>query len=227
MTTILNSELFIISLNLGVYLLALWIIKLSRAKYISALIIAIPIVIVAIHLLNIEFESYKAGSSMLNFLLGPSVVALGYLIHKNVKMIGRHIVPLILCVTLGAVVNSISISLLCKLFDIDPQIMLSLQPKSVTTPIALELSTQLGGIAPITILSVVFAGILGNVIAVPLFHLLGIKNPIARGAALGAASHAIGTSRALELGEYEGAISGLTIGIMGAVTALLLPYLCF
>ncbi len=225
MEQLIQSELFIILLNISVFSFAIWIIKTFRIKYLNGLLISIPIVASILYLLDIDIKTYQEGSRMLNFLLGPSVVALGYLIHKNISQIGKNIIPLVLCVAVGAVVNSVLLNLAFKLFDVNTNIIVSLHPKSVTTPIALELSSKLGGIPSLTILSVVIAGILGSIIGVPLLDFLKIKKPIARGAALGAASHAIGTSRAIELGAFEGAVSGLVIGIMGFITALLLPYI--
>ena len=224
MKELLNSELFIILLNISIFSLAISFIKIFKIRYLNGLLISIPLILLILNLLDIDIETYNKGSRMLNFLLGPSVVALGYLIHKNIKQIGKNIFPLIIAVGVGAIVNSILLNLVFHFFDVSLDIIASLHPKSVTTPIALELSSRLGGIPSLTILSVVIAGILGSIIGVPLLDKLKIKNKIARGAALGAASHAIGTARALELGTIEGAVSGLVIGIMGFITALLPPY---
>ena len=225
MREILNSELFILLMNLGVFAFSVWLIEKSKIKYLNALLISIIIIIGLLFLLDIDVEVYQEKSRILHFFLGPSVICLGFLLHKNIKKIGKKIIPLILCVAIGAIINSLIISLIGYLFGVDSQLILSLHPKSVTTPIALELSKKLGGISALTILSVVIAGNLGAVLGVPILNLLKIKSPIARGAALGAASHAIGTSRAIELGEYEGAVSGLVIGITGLITALLLPFI--
>ena len=225
MREIVTSDYFIVTLNLVVFTFAQWMIVRLRIKHVNALIISIPLIAAAISLLDIDLETYREGSRVLSFLLGPSVVALGYMIHKNVKQIERNILPLIICVTLGAVVNSLALNLVFRLFDVDPMIITSLHPKSVTTPIALELSSKLGGVGALTIFSVVFAGMFGSIFGVPLLNILRVDKPIARGAALGAASHAIGTTKAVELGSYEGAVSGLVIGLMGAITAILLPYI--
>ena len=223
MTTITHSELFILTLNLTVYAAAIMIIRYTRIKYVNALLLSIPIVAVALHYLEIDQETYQQGSRLLRFLLGPSVVALGYLIHMNIKQIGRNLLPLVLCITIGAVINSLAINLTMRLFDTPQEIITSLHPRSVTTPIAIELSSQLGGIESLTILAVVISGIFGSILGIPLLDRLGVRSRLARGAALGAASHAIGTARAIELGPYEGAISGLAIGLMGAITTILLP----
>ena len=175
MTQLLHSELFIILLNVGIFSFAIWIIKTLKIKYLNGLLISIPLVALCLNLLKIDMETYRGGSRILDFMLGPSVVAMGYLIHKNIKQIGRNIVPLVLCIVVGAIVNSVLLNLAFKLFDVDTNIIVSLHPKSVTTPIALELSSQLGGIPSLTILSVVIAGILGSIIGVPILDLLKIK----------------------------------------------------
>ncbi len=212
-------------MNLGVFAFASWIVKKSKVKYLNALLISIFLVIGLLYLLKIDVEVYQEGSKILNFFLGPSVVSIGFLLHKNIGKIKKHLLPIILCVSLGAITNSLIINIICSLFDVDSQIIFSLQPKSVTTPIALELSEKLGGISALTVLSVVIAGNFGAAFGVPILNLFKINKPLARGAALGASSHAIGTSRAIELGEYEGAVSGLVIGLMGLMTALLMPFI--
>ena len=160
---------------------------------------------------------------MINFLLGPSVVALGYILHKQIHYLKGNVVSVLTSITVGAIVGIASILLVGKLFGADQTLIASLAPKSVTTPIAMALSESNGGIPALTAVVVVVAGVMGSIIAPPIMNWLGIKSPIAKGIALGASSHGVGTATAIQMGAIEGALSGLAIGIMGTITSLLLP----
>ena len=122
--------------------------------------------------------------------------------------------------TVGSLTSMGSVYLLCKLFGLDGAMTASLLPKSITTPIAVEVCQTHGGIVPVTVIAVIFTGILGSILAPFLLRLFRVKNPITAGLAIGACSHAVGTSKALELGETEGAMSGLAIGVCGIITVI-------
>lgn len=224
MDIITNSELFFICINIGAYVLGGVIIKTLNIRFMNALLPAIVIVISALLLLDIDYKTYESGSRLISFFLGPSVVALGYVLHKQVDSIKSNIKTILTSITVGAIVNLIFINLILSLFGADESIIYSLQPKSVTTPIAISLSEQNGGIPSLTVIIVVFTGILGSVIGTPLMKLFKITDPIAQGLALGSSAHAIGTARAVELGVKQGAMGGLAIGLMGVITSLLLSF---
>ncbi len=217
-----DNGLFILCLNIGAYILGALIIKVSKARYINALILAILLVVAALHLLGIDYQSYKEGSKFISFLLGPSVVALGYMLHKQVALIRQHLVSILVSIFIGAVINILVINAIFSLFDVDKTLIYSIQPKSVTTAIAISLSEQNGGIASLTAIITVFTGILGSVIGPPLLNVFKITSPVARGLSMGASAHGIGTARAIELGAKEGAIAGLAIGLMGIATSIVL-----
>ncbi len=222
MSVFFESELFIITLNIGAYVFSGLIMKALNIRFMNALLPAIAIVVAVLILLDIDYSTYEQNSRFISFFLGPSVVALGYILHKQVDSIKGNVLPILISVTVGAVVNLLFVNLIFMLFDTDKSIIYSIQPKSVTTPIALSISEQNGGIASLTVIIVVFTGILGSIIGAPLLKLCKITNPISKGLALGASAHAIGTARAAELGAKEGAMGGLAIGLMGVITALIL-----
>ncbi|MDP4271020.1 MAG: LrgB family protein, partial [Bacteroidota bacterium] len=172
---------------------------------------------------GIDYDSFREGSRFIHFLLGPTVVALGYVLYEQVRYIKGNTISIVVSVLAGSITSVASVVLMSKLFGIDAQIIYSMAPKSVTTPIALSLSEKYHGIQALTAVSVVVTGIFGSIIGPVLFKYTGIKTKMARGLALGAASHAVGTAKALELGAVEGAFGGLAIGLMGFLTALLLP----
>ncbi len=217
-----ESELLMICLNIGAYILGALIIKFSKAKYLNALILAILIVVALLKLCDVDYQQYKEGSSFITFLLGPSVVALGYMLHKQVSLIRQHLVPILVSITLGAVVNIVVINFIFIFFDVEESLIYSIQPKSVTTAIAISLSEQNGGVVSLTAIITVFTGILGSIVGSPLLDMFKIYSPVARGLALGASAHGIGTARAVEIGAKEGAVAGLAIGLMGVATSVIL-----
>lgn len=223
MEPIVNSEAFILALNIGAYYFGCAVIKQLKIKYVSGLLIAIVLVSVAVPMLGIDYAVYEHGSRILNFLLGPSVVALGYVLHKHIGAIRRNLTAIVVGITIGVVVNVLAVNGVMKLFGSEVLNIYSIQPKSVTSPIAISLSESSGAVVPLTVVAVVVAGLLGSIIGAPLLRMLRVKNAVARGAAMGSAAHAIGTAKALEMGAVEGAVSGLAIGLTGVITAVLLP----
>ena len=170
-----------------------------------------------------EYASFEQGSSFIDFMLGPSVVALGYGLYEQVALIRRNLVSIITSVLVGSLIGIISVAVIAIIMGADEAIVASLEPKSVTTPIAIQIAERFGGIPSITAVVVISTGIFGGIAGPFIMDKTGIHNKIARGLALGASAHGIGTARAIEIGAIEGAISGLTIGLMGAATAILVP----
>ena len=179
--------------------------------------------IVLLMYLDVSYDTFKSGSRMIHFMLGPSVVSLGYILHQQVAHLKGNVISIMVAITVGAMIGIGSIIGIGQLLGAHQTLIASLAPKSVTTPIAMELSGNTGGIPGLTAVIVVCAGILGSIIGPPIMKLMGIKSPVAKGLAMGASSHGIGTAAAIQMGAIEGALSGLAIGIMGLITALLLP----
>lgn len=216
-------DVFVLVLVVGIYLLSIKLHLKIRFPLLNPVLITILVLIGLLIILDIPYTTFKKSSQMINFLLGPSVVALGYILHKQIHYLKGNVVSVLTSITVGAVVGIASILLIGKLFGADQTLIASLTPKSVTTPIAMALSESNGGIPALTAVVVVVAGVMGSIIAPPIMNWLGIKSPIAKGIALGASSHGVGTATAIQMGAIEGALSGLAIGIMGTITSLLLP----
>lgn len=223
MQDLLTSEIFMLGLCLGAFLVGKWVFSKVKHPLMHPLLIAIALVILFLKLTGIDYETFRAGSRIIHFLLGPTVVALGYVLYEQVKYIKGNAVSILVSVFAGCITSVVSVILLSKLFGADAAIIHSMTPKSVTTPIALSLSDKNGGIPALTAISVVITGVFGGMIGPFLFQKAKITSKIARGLALGSAAHAVGTAKALELGAVEGAIGGLAIGLMGFMTAVLLP----
>ena len=216
-------DVFVLVLVVGIYLLSIKLHLKIRFPLLNPVLITILVLIGLLVILDVPYATFKKSSQMINFLLGPSVVALGYILHKQIHYLKGNVVSVLTSITVGAVVGIASILLVGKLFGADQTLIASLTPKSVTTPIAMALSESNGGIPALTAVVVVVAGVMGSIIAPPIMNWLGIKSPIAKGIALGASSHGVGTATAIQMGAIEGALSGLAIGIMGTITSLLLP----
>ena len=216
-------DVFVLVLVVGIYLLSIKLHLKIRFPLLNPVLITILVLIGLLIILDVPYATFKKSSQMINFLLGPSVVALGYILHKQIHYLKGNVVSVLTSIPVGAVVGIASILLVGKLFGADQTLIASLTPKSVTTPIAMALSESNGGIPALTAVVVVVAGVMGSIIAPPIMNWLGIKSPIAKGIALGASSHGVGTATAIQMGAIEGALSGLAIGIMGTITSLLLP----
>ena len=223
MHTLLTSEIFILTLVTGIYLAALWLYRKTKLSILHPLLVSIPVLALFLRVFDIPFETFEAGSRMINFLLGPTVVALGYLLYEQREHLKANGISIIISVFIGSIIGIVSVILIARWLGADHELIASLEPKSVTTPIAMSIAERAGGIPAIAAVVVIVVGIFGGIVGPFILDHLGIKSRIARGLALGSAAHGLGTARAMELGAIEGAISGLAIGLMGIITAILVP----
>ena len=223
MKALFESTNFILVLIFGSYLFGQWIFKKTKIAIFHPLIVSIAIVIIFLQVSKIDFQKFEEGSRLVSFLLGPSVVALGYILYEQMGYLKGNVVSILCSIFVGSITGILSVIFLAKATGADNIIMMSLEPKSVTTAIALNISSQYGGIPSLTAVIVLLCGIFGGIIGPYVLKILRIKSSIAKGLALGASSHSVGTVKAMEMGVIEGAISGLAIGLMGVMTALLIP----
>ncbi len=168
---------------------------------------------------------YNTGGQFITFLLAPATVVLAVPLYKKIKLFKANAIPIFIGISLGTIGGIISVILMCHLFGISKQLSLSMIPKSITTPIGMAVSKQIGGIPSITVAAIIITGITGAVIGPTIFKIFHINDRVARGIALGCSSHAIGTSKAIELGEVEGAMGSLAIGLTGLITVIVAPML--
>lgn len=218
-----NNILFGIVLSLIAFEVGLYIYKKSKIPFFNPLLIAITLVIGFLLIFNIDFNLYYAGAKFINMFLGPATVILAVPLYKQIELLKRHAASILIGILLGSIIGIFSVIGLSYILGLDSQLIKSLLPKSVTTPIGIELSSQLEGIIPITVLAIIISGITGAVIGPSICRLFKITDSVAIGVAIGTASHAVGTSKALEIGETEGAMSGLSIGIAGLMTVFIAP----
>ena len=217
-----HSEVFTITFVIGLYLINIKIHRWVQVPVLHSLLHPVLMTIIELILiltaLKVPYETFREGSRMIHFMLGPSVVALGYILYEQVAHLKKNAISIIVAITIGAMVGIGSIVGVGHLLGVKSSLIASLAPKSVTTPIAMELAGHNGGIPGLTAVIVVCAGIIGSIM-----KLMKIKSPVAKGLAMGASSHGIGTAAAIQMGAIEGALSGLAIGIMGLMTSILLP----
>lgn len=223
MKQLFYSEIFILTLVVGVYLASVWLFKKTRLNILHPLLVSIPVLAAIIHVLGISYETFEKGSRIISFLLGPTVVVLGYLLYEQIAQLKKNAISIITSIFVGCLTGILSVIFIARYFGADPALIASLEPKSVTTPIAMSIAERSGGIPSIAAVVVIVVGIFGGITGPFILEHLGINSRIARGLALGSAAHGLGTARAMELGTIEGAISGLAIGVMGIMTAILVP----
>lgn len=221
MDALLESPLFFPALCILCYQAGLFLQKKTRLSLMNPTLLASLMVIGFLYATKIPLDTFDAGSKPVSMLLGPATVVLAVPMYRQRKIIRQNLVPILAGTFAGAAASMGSVLLLCRLLGFDETMQRSLVSKSTTTAIALEITETLGGMAPVTVAAVIFTGMCGAVAAPLLIRLFRIKNPIAAGLAVGTASHAIGTSKAVELGETEGAFSGIAIGVAGLLSVAL------
>lgn len=217
----LNTPFFGIALTLISFVIGVRIYNKIKLDFLPPFLIAIIIMGVTLVGFDIPFKEYALGGDMIGMLLIPASCALSLAIYKELKILKKNIFPILIGSFVGAFSSVFSVSLMCKVFNLSDSIKFSLLPKSVTIPIAIDLSTKYTGIESVTIFAVCVTGILGAVFAPILVKVLKLKNKVGIGLAIGASSHGIGTAKAIEMGEIEGAISSISIGISGLMTILI------
>jgi predicted murein hydrolase (TIGR00659 family) len=223
MKDLINSPLFGVTISLLAFEFGNWLYKKTKIAVFNPLLISCTLIVIFLLKFNISLETYNKGGQMISFFLAPATVVLAVPLYKKLKLLKANAVPILTGIVAGSVTGMSSIILLGKLFGLNETLKLSLVPKSVTTPIGIDISSQLGGIQPVTVAAIIITGIFGAVAGPFICKLLKVKDKVAVGIAMGTASHALGTTKAVELGETEGAMSSLAVGVAGLITVILAP----
>lgn len=223
MTAIIESSYFGILLSLVMYMIGLKIAQKIKSPLANPLLIAMILVIIFLRVFNISYDQYNNGAKYISFLIAPATVAMIINLYKNIDLLKKNIVPVLVGVTAGVLTSILSVYLMAKLFGLDNQLRASIMPKSLTTAIGSAISEEYGGIVPITIVCMVISGIGGAVVAPTVMKIIKVKDPVAQGVGIGTTSHAVGTSKALQMGEIQGAMSGLSIALAGFISVILIP----
>ena len=212
--------LTIIAFELGVTIRNKW-----RNPLLNPILIATILIIGFLTVTGISYDTYKVGGDYISFFLGPVTVLLAVPLYRHIQSLKNAWFPILAGIVVGSTVSIVCVIACAKIFGISKTLMLSLIPKSITIPMGSVVSEQIGGIPSITIVSIVITGITGAVTAPLVCRFFRIKNPVAQGVAIGTSSHALGTTKAMEIGEVQGAMSSLSIGVAGVVTVFITPVL--
>lgn len=223
MQILTNNVLFGLVLSLAAFEVGIFINRNTRIPILNPLLIGIGIIICFLFAFHIDFDTYNKGGQFINMFLGPSTVVLAVPLYKQLDLLKKNAKAILTGIFVGSAIGIISIIGISYLVGLNSSVIKSLVPKSVTTPIGISISSQLGGVVPITVLAIIITGIVGAVFGPTICKIFKIKDKVAVGVSIGTASHAVGTSKALELGEVEGAMSSLSIGIAGIMTVMIAP----
>lgn len=185
--------------------------------------VAVAIIVTVLSLANISYETYMSGSKWIHALLGPAVVSLAYPLYEHRELLRRLAFPILIGSLVGAFVGVFSGFILAKFTQLDEALLYSLLPKSVTTPVAMDISESLGGIAPLAAVLVIIAGLTGVLLGPLMYRIFRLRTEIGRGVGMGSASHAIGTASAFEQSELEGSISTIAMIVNAVFVSLIIP----
>ncbi|WP_404381783.1 LrgB family protein [Caenispirillum salinarum] len=199
--------------------------RAGRPPILNPVLTAVLLIVGLLTVTDVDYSAYFEGAQFVHFLLGPATVALAIPLYNQLSSVRRSLPALAAAILVGSVTAAGSAVAVAWVLDASPQTVISLAPKSVTTPIAMGVAERLGGLPSLTAVLVILSGILGAIAGPGLLKLVGVRDDRAGGVAMGTASHGIGTARALQTGEVAGAFSGLAMGLNGLATAVLLPLL--
>ncbi len=216
----------LVALTLCAYCAGLWAFQKARHfSLLHPLVSSCLLIAVLLYSFDIDYSRYQRANSVFYWLLGPATVALAIPLNREFKRIRALIQPLLLTLLFGAIVSPLCAVTLAYLFGAEPLTLLSLTPKSVTTPIALGIAREIGALGELTAGVVIFTGVVGAIVGPALLGMLGIKDERLQGFTLGINAHGVGTARAFDIGPLCGAFSSLALGLTGVLTALTLPTL--
>lgn len=217
---IASSAYFGVFLSLGCYMIGQKIRQKTGFAAANPLLIAVLLVMLLLRVFGIDYAAYHQSSKLLSALLTPATICLAVPLYEHLALLKKHRNAILAGIFSGVITSLVVVFVLCLVFRLDHQAYVTLLPKSITSAIGMGISEELGGYVSITVAVIIMTGILGNVTAEAVCRLCKITEPIARGVAIGTSSHAIGTARAMELGQIEGAMSSLSIVVSGLLTVV-------
>ena len=203
-----NSQYWGLTLSIGAYLFACWLKQKTKLAFLNPIMVS---------------DTYNKGASYLSWLLTPATVCLAIPLYKQLHLLKKHGAAVAVSITSGVATSTVSIFLMCRVLGLSHAHYVTLLPKSITTAIGMGVSEEAGGIVTLTVISIIITGVLGNMVGETVLKLAKIHHPVAKGLAFGTSAHAVGTAKALELGEVEGAMSSLSIAVAGLLTVVAVP----
>ena len=216
-----NSLFFGVMISVAAYEIGVLLKKKFKFAIFNPLLIAIAVIIVILAITGVEYDTYNDGAKYLSYLLTPATVCLAVPLYEQLEILKKNLKAILAGILAGALTSVTSVMILAILFGLSHEEYVTLLPKSITTAIGMGVSEELGGIVTITVAVIIITGVLGNMFAEVVCRIFRIEEPIAKGIGIGSASHAIGTAKAMELGDIEGAMSSLSIAVSGLITVIL------
>lgn len=221
-----SSLLFGLGLTVLIYCFAELLIARLNLRILPPIALACPVILLILfYVPGASYESYEKGAQFINFMLGPATIALAVPLHRNWRIVERYALPLAGGVIFSTVVSIVAIYFLGSWLGLSEKMLLSTLPKSVTTPIAIEISKPLGGLPAITTAAVILSGIIGATFNHTIFNLIGMKDDVAMGVAIGASSHGVGTSACAGVSAIQLALGGVSMGLCGIAASIITPLL--
>lgn len=215
-----SSVFFGVFLCIITYEFGLWLKKKTKLSVCNPLLISIALVIIFLVSLNISYEKFEQGAKYISFLLTPATVCLAVPLYEKLELLKKNIKAILAGIVSGVLASLVSILAMSILFNLSREHYITLLPKSITTAIGMGVAEELGGIPAITAAVIIITGVFGNVVAPLVLKIFNINDPIAQGIGLGTSAHAVGTAKAMEMGETQGAMSSLSIALSGILTVV-------
>lgn len=215
-----NSVYIGVLISLASYALGVWLRKKTGLSFFNPLLVSIILVILFLSVSGINYSTYAESADYISFLLTPATICLAVPLYEQVKLLKKNWKAVVAGIVSGVVSSLVCIFLMALLFRFDHQTYVTFLPKSITTAIGMGVAEELGGYVSLAVVVIVITGVLGNVIAEAVLKLFKIEEPIAKGIAIGSSSHAVGTAKAMEIGQIEGAMSSLSIVVCGLLTVI-------
>lgn len=221
----LDNQYFLLALTFIIYVASQLLQRRTGISMLNPILLSTVAIIVFLLVCDIDYDTYSKGGEFIDFWLKPAVVALGVPLYRQLESIKKQFLPILLAEVAGCIVGIASVVIVAQILGASREVVMSLASKSVTTPIAIEVTQAIGGIPALTAAVVVCTGIFGGMTGFRMMKLSRVKSPIAQGLSMGTAAHAVGTSVAMENGYRYGAFSSLGLTINGLFTALLTPFI--
>ena len=217
----LEQSVFLgVFLSLGSYGLGMWLKRKTGWALMNPLLIAVVLVVAFLAISGVSYTSYSNGARILDCLLTPATICLAVPLYQQIELLKKNYKAVVAGLVSGVLTSLISVFLLALLFQFDHASYVTFLPKSITTAIGMGISDELGGYVSITVVVILLTGVFGNIFADKILKFFHVEEPIAKGIAIGSAAHAMGTARAMEMGQIEGAMSGLSIVVSGILTVI-------
>ena len=216
-----NSQYWGLTLSIAAYLFACWLKQKTKLAFLNPILVSVIVIIAFLLGVGIDYDTYNKGASYLIWLITPATVCLAIPLYEQWSLLKKNYKAVVVGIASGVLTSLTTVLVLSKIMNLSHAEYVTLLPKSITTAIGMGVSEELGGYVTITVAVIVVTGVLGNIFGELVCKIFRIKEPIAKGLALGSAAHAIGTTKAMEMGEIEGAMSSLSIAVAGILTVVL------